>query len=91
MYIEKIEFGPEKKGLWSDVSFIATILLAFSAAGISSMIMWKVILTDPSTASTRPFIEYIGKLLALLLFVLAAMIYLYVKGSLQDEHVTMVE
>ncbi len=91
MHIEKIEFGPEKTGLWSEASFMMTILLAFSAAGISSMIIWKLIFTDPSVASTRPFIETIGKLLAVLLFVLAAIIYLYVKGLLQDEYVTTVE
>ncbi len=91
MHIEKIEFGPEKTGLWSEVSFILTILLAFSAAGISSMIIWKIIFTDPAVASSQPFIESIGKLLAFLLFVLAAVIYLYVKGLLQDEYVTTVE
>ncbi len=91
MHIEKIEFGPEKTGLWSAVSSIATILLTFSAAGITSIIVGKIIFTDPSIASTRPFIEFIGKLLALLLFVLAAVIYFYVKGLLQDEYVTTVE
>ncbi len=91
MHIEKIEYGPEKIGLRSDVAFILTVLLALSAAGISSVIVWKIIFTDPSVASTRPFIEYIGKLLAYLLFVLAAIIYLYVKGLLQDEYVTTVE
>jgi cadmium resistance protein CadD (predicted permease) len=91
MHIEKIEFGPEKTGLWSEVSFIMTVLLAFSAAGISSMVVMKIIFSDSSVASTRPFIEYIGKLLAFLLFVLAAIIYLYVKGLLQDEYVTTVE
>ncbi len=91
MHIEKIESGPEKTGLLSDVSFIMTVLLAFSAAGISSMVIWKIIFTPPSVASTRPFIETIGKLLAFLLFVLAAIIYFYVKGLLQDEYVTTVE
>ncbi len=91
MHIEKIEFGPEKTGLWSEVSFMMTVLLAFSAAGISSMIIWKTIFTDPSVASTRPFVETIGKLLAVLLFILAAIIYLYVKGLLQDEYVTTAE
>ncbi len=91
MHIEKIESRPEKTGPLSDVSFIMTVLLAFSAAGISSMIIWKIIFTAPSVASTRPFIETIGKLLAFLLFVLAAIIYFYVKGLLQDEYVTTVE
>jgi len=42
-------------------------------------------------ASTRQFIEDVGKLLAYLLFDLAAIIYLYVKGLLQDEYVTTLE
>lgn len=91
MHIEKIEFGPEKTGLRSDASFIMTVLLAASAAGLTSMIIWNIIFADPSVASTSQFIEYIGKLLAVLLFVLAAIIYFYVKGLLQDEYVTTVE
>ena len=91
MKIEKIEFGPEKTGLWTEVSFILTILLTILAAGIAGIIIWEIIFSRPSIVSTRSFIEYIGKLLALLLFILAAIIYLYVKGLLQDEYVTTLE
>ncbi len=91
MHIEKIESGPEKTRLRSEVSFIMSVLLSFLSAGITSMIVGKIIFTNPSVASTPQFIEYIGKLLAFLLFVLAAIIYLYVKGLLQDEYVTTVE
>jgi hypothetical protein len=91
MHIEKIEYGPEKAGLWSNVAFILIVLLTLLAAGISGMIVWKIISSDPSVASTQQFIEYLGKLFAYLLFVLAAIIYLYVKGLLQDEYVTTLE
>jgi hypothetical protein len=91
MHIEKIEYGPEKVGLWSNLAFILIVLLTVLAAGISSVILWKIIFSDPSVASSHPFIEYVGKLLAYLLFVLAAIIYLYVKGLLQDEYVTTLE
>ncbi len=91
MHIEKIEYGPEKEGLWSQVAFILIILLTLAAAGLTGSIIWKIISSEPSVASTRPFIEDVGKLLAYLLFVLAAILYLYVKGLLQDEYVTTLE
>lgn len=91
MHIEKIEYGPEKEGLWSQVAFILIILLTLAAAGITGSIIWKIISSEPSVASTRQFIEDVGKLLAYLLFVLAAILYLYVKGLLQDEYVTTLE
>lgn len=91
MHIEKIEFGPEKEGFWSNVAFILAILLTLAAAAVTGMIIWKIISSDPSAASTRQFIEDIGKLLAYLLFILAAILYLYVKGLLQDEYVTTLE
>lgn len=91
MHIEKIEFGPEKEGFWSNVAFILAVLLTLAAAAITGMIIWKIISSDPSAASTRQFIEDIGKLLAYLLFILAAILYLYVKGLLQDEYVTTLE
>lgn len=91
MHIEKIEYGPEKEGVRSQVAFILIVLLTFAAAGITGTIIWKIISSEPSEASTRPFIEEVGKLLAYLLFVLAAILYLYVKGLLQDEYVTTVE
>ncbi len=91
MHIEKIEYGSEKEGLWSQVAFILIILLTLAAAGITGSIIWKIISSEPSVASTRLFIEDVGKLLAYLLFVLAAILYLYVKGLLQDEYVTTLE
>ena len=91
MHIEKIEYGPEKEGLWSQVAFALIILLTLAAAGITGSIIWKIISSEPSVASTRSFIEDVGKLLAYLLFVLAAILYLYVKGLLQDEYVTTLE
>ncbi len=91
MHIEKIEYGPEKEGLWSQVAFALIILLTLAAAGITGGIIWKIISSEPSVASTRSFIEDVGKLLAYLLFVLAAILYLYVKGLLQDEYVTTLE
>lgn len=91
MHIEKIEYGPEKEGLWSEVAFALIILLTLAAAGITGGIIWKIISSEPSVASTRQFIEDVGKLLAYLLFVLAAILYLYVKGLLQDEYVTTLE
>ncbi len=91
MHIEKIEYGPEKEGLWSQVAFILIILLTLAAAGLTGSIIWKIISSEPSVASTRQFIEDVGKLLAYLLFVLAAILYLYVKGLLQDEYVTTLE
>lgn len=91
MHIEKIEYGPEKEGLWSQVAFVLIILLTLAAAGITGSIIWKITFSEPSVASTRPFIEDVGKLLAYLLFVLAAILYLYVKGLLQDEYVTTME
>ncbi len=91
MHIEKIEHGPEKTGIWSLISFISIILLTLLAAGLTGMILLKIISSDPSAASTRSFIEYIGRLLAYLLFVLGTIIYLYVKEILQDEYVTTLE
>ncbi len=91
MHIEKIEYGPEKEGLWSQVAFVLIIILTLVAAGITGTIIWKIISSEPSAASTRSFIEDIGKLMAYLLFDLAAVLYLYVKGLLQDEYVTTLE
>ncbi|CAG0954933.1 MAG: hypothetical protein MPEBLZ_00819 [Candidatus Methanoperedens nitroreducens] len=91
MHIEKIEYGPEKEGLWSQVAFALIILLTLVAAGITGLIFWRILISDVQVASTRQFNEDIGKLLAYLLFDLAAIIYLYVKGLLQDEYVTTLE
>ena len=91
MHIEKIEYGPEKTGLWSQVAFALVILLTLVAVVITGNIFWKILSSDASTASTRTFIEDVGKLLAYLLFDLGAIIYLYVKGLLQDEYVTTLE
>ncbi|MCZ7398964.1 MAG: hypothetical protein O8C62_04675 [Candidatus Methanoperedens sp.] len=91
MHIEKIEYGPEKTGIWSQVAFILIILLTLAAAGITGDMVWKIISSEPSAAATGLFIEDIGKLLAYLLFILAAILYLYVKGLLQDEYVTTLE
>ena len=91
MRIEKIEYGPEKSGLWSQVAFALIILLTLAAAGITGLIIRRIILSDPSMASTEAFVEDIGKLLAYLLFIMAAILYLYVKGLLQDEYVTTLE
>ncbi len=91
MHIEKIEYGPEKEGPWSQVAFILIVLLTLTAAGITGTVFWKIIFSDPSTTSTRQFIENIGRLLAYLLFIFAAVLYLYVKGLLQDEYVTTLE
>ena len=91
MHIEKIEYGPEKEGMWSQVAFALIILLTFAAAGITGLIFWKILSSDAQVASTRQFIEEVGMLFAYLLFDLAAIIYLYVKGLLQDEYVTTLE
>jgi len=91
MHIEKIEYGPEKEGPWSQIAFALIILLTLAAAGITGSLVLKLISSDPSVASSREFIEDIGKLMAYLLFVLGAIIYLYVKGLLQDEYVTTLE
>lgn len=91
MHIEKIEYGPEKTGIWSQIAFILIILLTLAAAGITGNMIWKIISSEPSVASTGLFIEEIGKLMAYLLFILAAILYLYVKGLLQDEYVTTLE
>ena len=91
MHIEKIEYGPEKEDFWSQVAFVLIIILALVAAGITGMIFWKILTSDAQVSSGRPFIEEVGKLLAYLLFDLAAIIYLYVKGLLQDEYVTTLE
>ncbi len=91
MHIEKIEYGPEKEGLWSQIAFALIIILALVATAITGMIFWKILSSDAQIASTRQFMEDVGKLFAYLLFDLAAIIYLYVKGLLQDEYVTTVE
>ncbi len=91
MHIEKIEYGPEKTGIWSQIAFILIILLTLAAAGITGNMILKIIFSEPSAASTESFIEGIGKLMAYLLFILAAILYLYVKGLLQDEYVTTLE
>ncbi len=91
MHIEKIEYGPPKEGLWSQAAFTLIVLLTLLAAGITGVTMWELIFSEPSAASTRQFMESIGKLLASLLFILAAILYLYVKGLLQDEYVTTLE
>lgn len=91
MHIEKTEYGPEKTGSMSQAAFILIVLLTIAAAGLTGMLILKLITTEPSAASTRPFIEEIGKLLAYLLFDIGAIIYLYVKGLLNDEYVTTLE
>ncbi len=91
MHIEKIEYGPEKTGLWPQVAFALIILLTLAAAIITGNIFWKILSSDAAAASTRSFIEEAGKLLAFLLFDLGAIIYLYVKGLLKDEYVTTLE
>jgi len=91
MHIEKIEYGPEKIGTWSQVAFTLIVILTIVAAGLTGMLIWKLLSSEPSEASTRPFIEDVGKLIAYLLFDMGAIIYLYVKGLLQDEYVTTLE
>ncbi len=91
MHIEKIEYGPEKEGSQSQVAFVLIVILALAASGLTGMIISRIISSEPSAASSRQFIEDIGKLLAYLLFDLAAILYLYVKWLLQDEYVTTVE
>lgn len=91
MHIEKIEYGHEKVGFWSNAAFLLIIVLTLVATGITGNLLLKIITVDVSTASTRAFIEEVGKMLAYLLFVIAAIIYLYIKGLLQDEHVTTLE
>ena len=91
MHIEKIEYGPEKSGQMSQTAFVLIVLLTIAAAVLTGTLILKLIKAEPSAASTRPFIEETGKLLAYLLFDLGAIIYLYVKGLLQDEYVTTLE
>ncbi|HYN44508.1 MAG TPA: hypothetical protein VER35_00775 [Candidatus Limnocylindrales bacterium] len=91
MHIEKIEYGPDKVGFGSHVAFALIILLTLVATGITGLIFWRILSSDAQVASTRQFNEDVGKLLAYLLFDLAAIIYLYVKGLLQDEYVTTLE
>lgn len=91
MHIEKIEYGPEKSGSMALAAFTLIVILTIAAAGLTGMLILKLINAEPSEASTRPFIEEVGKLLAYLLFDLGAIIYLYVKGLLQDEYVTTLE
>lgn len=91
MHIEKIEYGPEKEGLWSQVAFVLIIILTILAIWITAVLFWNILSSDAKAASTRQFIEHTGKLMAYLLFDLAAIIYLYVKWLLQDEYVTTLE
>lgn len=91
MNIENIEYGPEKTGAMSQVAFTLILILTIAAAGLTGMLILKLITAEPSAASTRTFIEDVGKLLAYLLFDMGAIIYLYVKGLLQDEYVTTLE
>ncbi|MCX9084341.1 MAG: hypothetical protein OIN87_06025 [Candidatus Methanoperedens sp.] len=91
MHIEKIEYGPEKTGMWSNVAFALVILLTLLATVITGSIFWKILSSDAEMAATRSFIEEVGTLLAYLLFDLGAIIYLYVKGLLRDEYVTTLE
>ncbi|MGB8215779.1 MAG: hypothetical protein WCE94_00595 [Candidatus Methanoperedens sp.] len=91
MHIENIEYGPEKTGIWSQIAFILIILLTLAAAGITGNMILKLIFSETATASTESFIADVGKLMAYLLFILAAILYLYVKGLLQDEYVTTLE
>ncbi|MCZ7356631.1 MAG: hypothetical protein O8C66_04740 [Candidatus Methanoperedens sp.] len=91
MHIENVEYGPEKEGFWSQAAFALIIVSTLAAAGITGTIIWKIISSDPSAASSRTFIEDVGKLFAYLLFIFAAILYLYVKGLLQDEYVTTLE
>ncbi len=91
MHIEKIEYGPEISGSMAQLTFTLIVLLTIAAAGLTGMLIMKLIKAEPPEASTRPFIEEVGKLLAYLLFDLGAIIYMYVKGLLQDEYVTTLE
>lgn len=91
MHIENIDYGPEKTGGMSQMAFTLIVILTIAAAGLTGMLILKLITAEPSAASTRTFIEDVGKLLAYLLFDMGAIIYLYVKGLLQDEYVTTLE
>ncbi|MCZ7384895.1 MAG: hypothetical protein O8C63_09140 [Candidatus Methanoperedens sp.] len=91
MHIENIEYGPEKTGIWSQIAFILIILLTLAAAGITGNMILKLVFSETTAASTESFIADVGKLMAYLLFILAAILYLYVKGLLQDEYVTTLE
>ena len=91
MHIENIEYGTEKTGGMSQIAFMLILILTLAAAGLTGMLILKLITAEPSAASTRTFIEEVGKLLAYLLFDMGAIIYLYVKGLLQDEYVTTLE
>lgn len=91
MQIEKIEYGPEKTGLWSKIAFVLIILLSIIATIITGTVIWRITFSEASEASSPSFIKGIGKLLSSLLFILGAIIYLYVKALLQDEYVTTVE
>lgn len=91
MHIEKIEYGSAKEGFFSNVAFIAIILFTLVAAAITGMIVLKIFSTEPAEASSREFIENLGILLASVVFIMGAIIYLYVKGLLQDEYVTTLE
>jgi hypothetical protein len=91
MHIEKIDYGQAKEGFFSNVAFITIILLTLIAAAITGMIVLKIISSEPGVATSREFTENIGILLASLVFIMGANIYLYVKGLLQDEYVTTLE
>ena len=91
MHIENIEYGTEKTGGMSQIAFMLILILTLAAAGLTGMLILKLITAEPSAASSRMFVEDVGKLLAYLLFDLGAIIYLYVKGLLQDEYVTTLE
>jgi len=91
MHIENIEYGTEKTGGMSQIAFMLILILTLAAAGLTGMLILKLITAEPSAASSRMFVEDVGKLLAYLLFDMGAIIYLYVKGLLQDEYVTTLE
>jgi len=91
MNIEKIEKGPEKVGIISDISFVLVILLTIVAGILTARIIIDLITVKPEQASTRAFAETIGKTLAYVIFIMGAIIYLYVKNILQDEFVTTIE
>ncbi|MDW7727430.1 MAG: hypothetical protein SCH70_10055 [Candidatus Methanoperedens sp.] len=91
MHIEKIEHGPEKVGSWSQAAFVLIVVLTLLAVAITVTVVVKLVTSEPADASTREFTEGIGISLAVLIFILGSIIYLYVKGLLQDEYVTTIE
>jgi len=46
MHIEKIEYGPEKTGLWSHIAFALIILLTLAAVVITGNVFWKILSSD---------------------------------------------